>query len=286
MRHSLDEILDVPLPTISLVTPTRNQAHYLGETIASVRAQDFAPREWIVLDAMSTDDTPAILSRQCDLPWLRVIREPDSGQSDAIDKGIRLASGDIVGWLNSDDLLLPGALRSVAEAFARNPDAVVIYGAGRKIDAAGGLLKSVHARPFDEHLLRTALTMLQPATFFRRDAYLAVGGVRHDLDYAMDWELLLRLARHGKIVAIEDELACLRCYPGTKTESGGWPRLAEIAAIGREYHGPLDPNFLSYRMRRVACRSALARRVVDGVLGRLYPGRRLMVVGWPEESQP
>jgi glycosyltransferase involved in cell wall biosynthesis len=283
LRHSLDEILDVALPSISLVTPTRNQAHYLGETIASVRAQDLAPSEWIVLDAMSADDTPGILARQADLPWVRVIREPDSGQSDAIDKGFRLASGEIVGWLNSDDLLLPGALRAVAEAFVRNPDAVAIHGSGRKIDAAGELLKSVRARPFDAKLLRTALTMLQPATFFRRDAYLAVGGVRHDLDYAMDWELLLRLARHGKIMAIEDELACLRCYPGTKTEAGGWRRLAEIAEIGREYHGPLDPNFVSYRLRRMARGSALARRVVDGVLGRLYPGRQLMVVGWPEE---
>jgi glycosyltransferase involved in cell wall biosynthesis len=274
----------VPLPTISLVTPTRNQAHYLGETIASVRAQELAPREWLVLDAMSTDETPEVLARHTDLPWLRVIREPDSGQSDAIDKGIRMASGEIVGWLNSDDVLLPGALRAVAEAFATNPDAVAIYGAGRKIDAAGATLKSVLARPFDARLLRTALTMLQPATFFRRDAYLAVGGVRHDLHYAMDWELLLRLARHGKIVAIEDELACLRCYPGTKTEVGGWQRLAEIAEIGRQYHGSFDPNFLSYRLRCMARHSAFARRVVDGVLGRLYPGRRLMVVGWPEEQ--
>jgi glycosyltransferase involved in cell wall biosynthesis len=271
------------LPTISLITPTRNQAAYLGETIASVRVQDCAPIEWIVVDGMSTDATPEILAGITDMPGLRVIREPDSGQSDAIDKGMKMATGEIVGWLNSDDLLLPGALQAVAEAFARHPSAVAVYGAGRKIDAAGALLKSVPARSFDRERLRTALYMLQPATFFRRTAYLEVGGLDHALHYAMDWELLLRLSHLGEISAIEQELACLRCYPGTKTEEGGWERLAEIARIGRRFHGSFDPNYISYILRRAASGVDLpvVRRAIDHLLWRMYRRQSLMVVGWP-----
>jgi glycosyltransferase involved in cell wall biosynthesis len=271
------------LPTISLITPTRNQAAYLGQTIASVRAQDLPPIEWIVVDGMSTDATPEILSAITDMSGLRIIREPDSGQSDAIDKGMKMATGEIVGWLNSDDLLLPGALRAVAEGFARHPEAVAIYGAGRKIDAAGALLKSVPARSFDRERLRTALYMLQPATFFRRSAYLEVGGLDHDLHYAMDWELLLRLSRRGEIAAIEQELACLRCYPGTKTEEGGWARLAEIAQIGKRFHGSLDPNHISYVLRHAAAGAnwPLLRRAIDHILWFVYRRQSLMVVGWP-----
>jgi len=271
------------LPTISLITPTRNQAAYIGETIASVRAQDLAPIEWIVMDGMSTDATPEILSAITDIPGLRVVREPDSGQSDAIDKGMKMATGEIVGWLNSDDLLLPGALRTVAEAFAQHPDAVAVYGAGRKIDATGARLKSVPARAFDRERLRTALYMLQPATFFRRKTYLEVGGLDHDLHYAMDWELLLRLSRRGEIAAIEQELACLRCYPGTKTEEGGWDRLAEIAQIGKRFHGAFDPNYISYVLRRATAGAnlPLLRRAIDHVLWLLYRRQSLMVVGWP-----
>jgi len=275
----------MPAPSISLITPTRNQAAFIERTIASVLAQDAPPLEWIVLDAMSTDATPDILARYAHIPWLRVIRESDRGQSDAINKGLRLARGDFAGWLNSDDELLPGALRTVTDALAAQPDSALIYGAGRKISLTGETIKSVRARPFDAALLRHAFYILQPAMFFRRELALSLGGVDESLAYAMDWDLVMRLAQAGPVHRVEAELAALRCYPETKSESGGWERFEEIARVGRRWNGPLDRNNVAFIVRRVASGIPLPgiRRLVDHVLAMLYPPGTVMVVGWPGE---
>jgi Glycosyltransferases, probably involved in cell wall biogenesis len=273
------------LPTITLVTPSFNQARYIERTIRSVIAQEYSALEWIVVDAMSTDETAEILDRYRDLPFLRVIREPDRGQTDAINKGLRQGHGEIAGWLNSDDELLPGALHAVARAFAAAPEAVAVYGAGRKVDEEGRLLKHVPSRPFDPALLRTAFYILQPAFFFRRQLVLDLGGLDEALHYAMDWELAMRLAERGPFATVNEELAALRCYAGTKTEGGGWQRFEEIARIGRRMNGAFDRNLIAWKLRRLARGSALARRCVDFILSQLYPERSVMVVGWPEDSK-
>lgn len=276
----------MPGPTISLVTPTRNQAAFIERTIASVLAQDTQPLEWIVLDAMSTDETPEILARYTHVPWLRVIREPDRGQSDAINKGLKLARGDFAGWLNSDDELLPGALRAITVAAAAHPDAALVYGAGRKISLTGETLKAVRARAFDARLLRHAFYILQPAMFFRRDLAVKLGGVDESLAYAMDWDLVLRLAKAGPVYTVDAEVAALRCYAETKSESGGWERFDEIARVGRRWNGPLDRNHVACVVRRFAARFPLPgiRRLADFTLSMLYPPGTVMVVGWPGEA--
>lgn len=270
------------LPTLTLVTPSFNQARYIERTIQSVIAQNYPALEWIIVDAMSNDGTAEILDRYSELPFLRIIREPDRGQTDAINKGLRAGSGQVAGWLNSDDELLPGALYAVGAGFAANSKAVVVYGAGRKVDEAGGLMKRVPARAFDPKLLRTAFTILQPAMFFDRSAALQVGGLDESLHYGMDWELALRLADRGRFVVIDAELAALRCYAGTKTELGGWARFEELARIGRRANGWFDRNHLAYLIRRAARGSVVARKLVDFLLARLFPHPTIMVVGWPE----
>lgn len=273
------------LPTITLVTPSFNQAHYIERTILSVISQEYPALEWIVVDAMSTDGTAEILDQYRHLPFLRVIREPDRGQTDAINKGLRRGGGDIAGWLNSDDELLPGALHAVARTFASATKAVAVYGAGRKVDEEGRLLKRVAARPFDGALLRTAFYILQPAFFFRRQMVVDLGGLDERLHYAMDWELAMRLAERGAFATVDQELAALRCYAGTKTEVGGWERFEEIARIGRKMNGTFDRNLLAWKLRRLARDSVFGRRVVDFTLSRLFPERTVMVVGWPEEKK-
>lgn len=273
------------LPVITLVTPSFNQAEFLERTIQSVVAQEYPALDWIIVDAMSTDGTKEILDRYRELPFLRIIREPDHGQTDAINKGLRVGRGEIAGWLNSDDELLPGALRAIGEAFARNERAVLVYGGGRKIDTRGSLLKKISAKPFDRRLLRTAFYILQPSMFFRRELAVKLGGLDESLHYVMDWELALRLAEAGEVVRIDAELSALRCYPGTKTEAGGWKRFAEIAAVGRKFNGPFDRNFLAYHARRIAAPFPWARRVVDFVGWKLFADRSLMVVGWPAEAR-
>ncbi len=271
-------------PTITLVTPSFQQAGFIEETIASVVAQDYAELDWWIVDALSDDGTGEILDRWEGREGLTIVREEDEGQGDAIAKGFARGTGDVLGWLNSDDVLLPGALRAVGEAFAANPDAVVVCGAGWKVDAEGRRTKRVAAREFDGRLIRTALTYLQPAMFFRREAYEAAGGLDRSLQYAMDWDLFMRLAERGRVVAIDEDLAELRCYPATKSEAGGWARLREIAEVGRRANGPMDRNWLAYGLRRLVRGSSIGRRCADFLLSKMYAPKTVMVTGWPEEQ--
>src|SRR5262249_25106976 len=119
-------------PRISLVTPSFNQGQFIGRTIDSVLAQDYPDLEHIIVDGMSGDETPAVLARY---PHLRVIRERDRGQADAVNKGFRAATGDVLGFLNSDDTLAPGALRHVARAIDPARGRHVVMGRCRFIDA-------------------------------------------------------------------------------------------------------------------------------------------------------
>lgn len=276
-------------PRISVITPTFNQAGFIEETLASLAAQDYPHVELIVIDALSTDATPEILARWADRLPMRIVREADRGQSDGINKGVRLATGEIACWLNSDDRFRPGALRRVATAFRENPGAGVVFGRGAKIARDGREIYTVPFRPFNRRHLRTAYRVVQPAMFFRRDLFVEIGGLDIDLHYAMDWDLLIRLAaKTDRVVAIEDVLAEIRYYDDTKTSTGGWKRMREIAAIGRRHNGPLDPNHLSFRIRDFVARwhLPLAEKIVDEIQWRVFRSIPIMVQGWPHQFAP
>jgi glycosyltransferase involved in cell wall biosynthesis len=268
---------------ISLITPTRNQAEFLPFTLESIRAQNDTNLQHIVLDAMSTDATPQILGKWADETGATVIREPDSGQSNAINKGARLADGEVIGWLNSDDILCPGALAAIRRGFQEHPNAVVVFGLGSRMDRDGNFVRTVPFREFSRRDLKTAYRVVQPAMFFRRDTFLSVGALDESLEYAMDWELLIRLAAAGEVIAIRDEIARIRYYDETKTSTGGWRRMREIAEIGRKANGPWDPNHVSYQVRSFAARlpGKFPRWVTDQVLWRIWGDRPVMVQGWP-----
>ncbi len=273
------------LPKISVITPTYNQGEFIEQTLESIEAQAYPNLEHIVVDAMSTDATPEILARYAGRLPMRILREADRGQSDGINKGMRMATGEIVCWLNSDDLFRPHALRTVGEAFVANPGAVVIFGRGAKIARDGREIYTVPFRPFNRQHLKTAYRVVQPAMFFRRDRYLEIGGLDEDLHYAMDWDLLIRLAAKGDVVALQETLAEIRYYDDTKTSTGGWKRMGEIAEIGRRHNGKMDLNFLSYRIRSAVARldSRLAEKITDEVLRRAFGSAPVMVQGWPRQ---
>jgi len=277
--------------------------------LASLDAQDHQDWEHVVFDAGSTDGSVEVWREWEERGKLkngemeklgnaeaerlrnggrrvRVFVEPDRGQSDAINKGMRVATGEIVGWLNADDVLLPGALAKVAEAFEKNPDAVVVYGVGAKTDLEGQIIKKVPFREFSSKRLSYAFGAVQPAMFFRRDAYWKVGGLDESLHYAMDWDLLLKLAKIGNVVAIPDHLANIRYYPETKTNTGGWKRMGEIARIARSHNGALDRNYLSFQIRDCLAKQSmrLPRRLFDHICWNLFKNPPLMVQGWPEEK--
>jgi len=181
------------LPGISVITPTFNGAAYLEDAILSVKRQGGVAAEHIVIDAASTDSTLQILQRHSHLRWLS---EPDHGQSDAINKGFLLATGDLVGWLNADDYYLPGALEAIARAAEQHPEADVIHGDCIFVDPDGRILRSKVEHDFDSQvLLYFGCYIPSTSTFFRRR--LIERGLLLDCDYrvAMDFEFFARLAR-------------------------------------------------------------------------------------------
>jgi glycosyltransferase involved in cell wall biosynthesis len=223
---------------ISIITPTLNQGGTIEETIRSVAAQDYPHFEHIVVDGGSTDGTLDILGKY---PHLRWLSEPDRGQSDAINKGIRMSGGEVVAYLNSDDLLRPGALRGVAEAFAAQPENGLVAGDCDLIDANSrveGLFQARLRRRQD--LLRywewgTGFCLPQPAVFVRRELFDRVGGFREHLHLAMDYDMWLRLAAHTEFTVVSKTLAAFRVTPDTKTRRQRYAMTLEAYLVSRNY---------------------------------------------------
>jgi glycosyltransferase involved in cell wall biosynthesis len=176
--------------------------------------------EHIVLDGGSTDGSREWLQQYREL-GCRLILEKDDGQTAALRSGFDLATGELLGWLNSDDVLEPGALAEVHDVFAADPDVVMVSGACLFIDADGKVIGAMATPPRStyEDLVRTRLNPPQPSTFFRADAYRKVGGLDTSLDLAMDVDLWLKLAKVGKYVVLPDRvLARYRVHAAAKSE--------------------------------------------------------------------
>lgn len=215
-------------PSISLVTPSLNQAQYLEQTLISVINQQYAPLEYIVIDGGSTDGSPDILRRYASRisHW---VSEPDTGQAQAINKGFACATGSIFGWLNSDDILLPGTLRAVGEIFARYPQIAWITSWGANMDENGGNLRIIRTpgmfRPLIKrgwHHGRLLGFVRQESTFWRRELWDAAGGyVNEDKHYAMDYELWQRFAAHADLVTAQTTFGAFRVHRAQKTAQLG-----------------------------------------------------------------
>ncbi|QOV90852.1 glycosyltransferase family 2 protein [Humisphaera borealis] len=238
-----------------IVTPSYNTRRYLGACIDSVLVQKYPHLDYLIMDGGSTDGSVELLKSYGDgvnvMPGSpRWISARDKGQSDAINRGFAQTSprtGDeILGWLNSDDTLAPGTLKHVAGVFEANPDVDVVYGQATYIDARGKhISRCTHIEPFDRYrLLHISDFIVQPATFFRRRAFDAVGGVDVSLNWMMDWDLWIKFAKRGlKFVHTPRVLAHFRWLSENKTASGGTRRLDEIdACLAR--HGLPRPAFV------------------------------------------
>ena len=208
---------------LSIITPSYNQGEYIERTIRSVLQQeaDF-PFEYIVIDGGSTDGTRDILTRYNDrLHW---ISEKDQGQSDAINKGIRMAKGTVVAWLNSDDLYLPGTLQKVRNFFDARPDCQWVYGKCRIVDEQDQEVrkwitgyKNLFLDHYSFNVLLLENFISQPAVFFKKKAFDTVGPLALDLPYAMDFDLWIRLAKQFKPGYIDDYLAGFRVHSEAKS---------------------------------------------------------------------
>ncbi len=231
------------LPLVSIVTPSYQQGRFLRRTIESVLTQDYPRVEYFVIDGGSTDDSVAILesyaNRFC---W---VSERDRGQTDAINKGLGRAHGDIFAYLNSDDVLLPGAITSVVKHFQKHPEWDLLYGNARNIDEADRPLGNYPTAPYSFDRLLQDCCICQPAAFWRRRISERVGPFDDSLHYAMDYEYWLRIAGAGGVLAhVPEFLAASRIYPQTKTQSARLEVYREILAVSRRHAE--DASFSQY----------------------------------------
>lgn len=223
------------LPRVSLVTPSYNGMPCLRAAIDSVLEQDYPGIEYLVMDGGSTDGTLALLREYGDrLKW---VSAPDAGQADAIARGFAQTSGEILGWLNADDVLKPGAVRAAVDALLAHPGAGLVYGKADFIDAGGRTIgPCTVVEPYSRHrLLHYGDYIIQPAAFFTRLAYTTVGGLDRSLHWAMDWDLWIRLSRHCNVLYLDIDLASYRWLGSNKTAEGGMERLREIEEVARRH---------------------------------------------------
>jgi hypothetical protein len=210
-------------PSLSIVMPTRNQAEFLPAAVDSVLMQAeglAADLELVVADGVSNDGTQALLAElEARHPGrIRWCSEPDSGPADAVNKAVSRARGDIVGWLNSDDLYVRGAAARAMAAFAATPDLVMVYGEGDHVDLDGRHLGRYPTRRPDTPLsaLADGCWICQPTAFFRREAFDAIGGLDRGLRTAFDYEFWLRLfkAYPGRVGHVDALQALSRLHEG------------------------------------------------------------------------
>lgn len=227
-----------PAPTISIVTPSYSQGQFLERTLYSVVSQGYPGLEYVVQDGGSEDDTVDVL-RRYERSLSRWASEPDAGQGDAINRGFAHTSGEIMAYLNSDDLLLPGALAYVGRYFASHPEVDVVYGHRIIIDEHDREIGSWVLPPHDDEELALLDFVPQETLFWRRKAWEAAGGqIDPSLRFAIDWDLLLRLRDTGaRMVRLPRFLGAFRAHDEQKTAVWYDQCLIECDALRRRVHG-------------------------------------------------
>jgi glycosyltransferase involved in cell wall biosynthesis len=256
---------------ITVVTPSYQQCRFLRLTIESVLSQsgDFE-LEMLVIDGGSTDGSVELL-RSIQDPRLVWISEPDRGQTDALRKGLAKATGDIIGWINSDDLYTPGALAVVAKAFARNPDRQWSVGRCQIIDSSGREIHQWISRYKDRRLRAYSFPRLlrenficQMSVFWRRLFGQQIGEPDITLHYAMDYDLWLRMAKLEPPLILDHVLSQFRRHQSSKTNRVVRAQFREQYDVARRYAGSHRGSLL---MNRLHAETAMAVYWLHGVLG-------------------
>jgi glycosyltransferase involved in cell wall biosynthesis len=240
-------------PLVSIVTPSYNQARFLEATLRSVLTQDYPAIEYIVVDGGSNDGSSEIIRRYADsLAWW--VSEPDHGQTDALNKGFAQAHGEILAWLNSDDVYFPGAITQAVAFLHSHPEAGMVYGDASFIDAEGSEIGRFPARQTDYARLRRGYVHIpQQASFFRADLWRRVGPLDPSFYFAMDYDLWVRLAKLAPLVYTPRLWASFRLHGEGKTITADdrcWPEMLRVHR--REGGSWLSPLAAKYLLRRLA----------------------------------
>lgn len=208
-----------PWPKVSVVTPSYNQGRFVEETVRSVLLQGYPNLEYIIVDGGSTDGSTDIIRKY--EPWLAYwVSKPDRGQTYAINKGWRRATGDVLAYINSDDCYLNGSVAAAAEAFSANPGAGLIYGTATIVDEDSRPIRAWQAYPFDlKRMFTKTNSVPQPAAFFSRTALETVGSLDEQWDMIMDYEFVIRVGMRFPTVCLSRTLALFRDHPHSKTST-------------------------------------------------------------------
>jgi glycosyltransferase involved in cell wall biosynthesis len=269
-------------PKISVVTPSYNQAEFLEATMDSIHGPGYPNLEHIVMDGGSTDGSVDIIKRYEDKLafW---VSEPDGGQTNALASGFDRATGDILCWLNSDDLFEPTTLFEVAQYFNDHADADFVYGDSVWIDIAGEVIKPKREHGFNKFIWLFDHDFIpQPSAFWRHDLYRDAGGMDRSFDLAMDGDLWMRFAERTHPRHVARTWSRMRFYPGQKNTKNRHLSLVEEQRIRDRYARPMsDPERSA---RRLAARSMrFAWRAATGKYTMAELGERLgTVVGRPD----
>jgi glycosyltransferase involved in cell wall biosynthesis len=230
---------------ISVVIPSYNQAEYLPGTLASVCSQSYPDVEVLVFDGGSTDGSVELLRQ-----WtfgasghpIRWVSQKDGGQADAINLGLRACTGDVVAYLNSDDIYYPGALAAVAAHFQSRPDSLALYGRAHHLHANGRIMEDYATEPWNYERLLEICYLCQPAVFWRREVMERFGVFDDALHYALDYEYWLRVGRETPFHYLADHvLAGSRLHAHTKTLSQRVPVHLELARMLKKYATRPEP---------------------------------------------
>jgi glycosyltransferase involved in cell wall biosynthesis len=202
--------------SVSILTPSYNQGNFIRETIESVLRQEVRDLDYLIVDGGSTDNTVETLrSFGKQIRW---ISEPDHGIAEALNKGLSRSLGEIVGWLNSDDIYNPGAVQAVLDFFTAHPDVDVVYGDADHIDEDGRVIGRYPTEPFSVERLRETCFISQPATFFRRSLLEQHGFLSEKFPHCIDYELWIRFAKGGaRFEYLPRPLAATRLHSAAKT---------------------------------------------------------------------
>jgi glycosyltransferase involved in cell wall biosynthesis len=231
-------------PLVSIITPSLNQGHFIEETIRSVLSQDYPHVEYIVIDGGSTDGTLEIL-RKYSNNKVRWKSQPDLGQADAVNKGFSMAKGEILGWLNSDDTYMAGAVSTVVEYFLQNPGTVMAYGDAHFIDREGNVKGKYPSQRFRINHLAKRCFLSQPAVFIRTEVFKNIGPLDITLQTCMDYEYWIRIGQSYPETAIaylkDNFLANSRSYGGNKSTRLREIHYREAMETAERYFGHVQP---------------------------------------------
>jgi glycosyltransferase involved in cell wall biosynthesis len=227
-------------PKLTVVTPSFNQGRFIEETIRSVLLQNYPNLEYFVIDGGSSDQSVEIIEKYS--PWIDYwVSEKDGGQGNAINKGFAKATGELLGWLNSDDAYYPDAFGNIIRSSVDLPEYVAYVGSCDRVTPAGELLSTVKPRNLTAEGLANWFLggfFYQPACFFRRDVFERVGQVCEKYENAMDVELWMRLVTVGEFRALDEKIAYAKIHPDMKTTSNVPRRDAETVAVAISHGYP------------------------------------------------